>query len=320
MNNGDSETFLPRISIVTPSYNQGEFIEETIRSVALQNYPDLEYFIMDAGSTDDTLRVIEQHSRWTTSWVSEPDRGQAHAVSKGWNQATGEILGWLNSDDLLMPGALEHVASVFQSEPDCIAVVGKTMITDRYLNTVLTKGAYRLDTDRILCNASLPGQPSVFIRRSVFETIGGLDEAFHYSLDREYWLRVSRRYLPERFHYADTILSIAREYVGNKSSLGGKTQARERLAILDKAFSDPDLPPSLMALREEAYRRTKLRIASLASMAGHPIDAWQAAISSWPHQPTFGNLFRIAWLCAKAASPVKRTRRSLFTETSVAPE
>lgn len=318
--NSESEASLPRISIVTPSYNQGNFIEETIRSVVLQNYPNLEYFVMDAGSTDGTLRAIQEHSQWITSWVSERDNGQADAVNKGWSQATGEILGWLNSDDLLAPGALEYTASVFQTNADCIAVVGRTTITDRYLNTVLTKDSYRLDTDRILRGASMPGQPSVFIRRSVFETVGGLDEVFHYSLDREYWMRLSRAYSPERFHYTDSVLSIAREYVGNKSSLGGKNQARERLAILDTAFSDPNLPPSLMALRGEAYGRTKLRIAAMASMGGRPVDAWRAAISSWPHHPTLGNLFRVAWLCAKAASPIKRTRRSLFIETSAAPE
>ncbi len=288
--------------------------------MALQNYPNLEYFIIDAGSTDGTRSVIERHSQWITSWVSEPDRGQAHAVNKGWSQASGDILGWLNSDDLLAPGALEYTASVFQINADCIALVGRTTITDRYLNAILTKDSYRLDTDRILRGASMPGQPSVFIRRSAFETQGGLDEAFHYSLDREYWLRLSRAYSPEQFHYTDSVLSIAREYVGNKSSLGGKSQARERLAILDKAFSDPNLPPPLVALREEAYGRTKMRIASLASMAGRPVDAWRAAISSWPHQPTLGNLFRVALLCVKAASPIKRTRRSLFTETSADPK
>jgi glycosyltransferase involved in cell wall biosynthesis len=101
----------PRISVITPSFNQGQFIEETIRSVLLQGYPDLEYFVIDGGSTDQTLDVIRKYEPWLGHWVSEPDNGQSHAINKGLRQVTGSIWGWINSDDLLMPGSLSLVAN-----------------------------------------------------------------------------------------------------------------------------------------------------------------------------------------------------------------
>ena len=110
----------PRISIVTPSYNQGAFIEETIHSVLLQNYPNLEYIVMDAGSTDNTVEVIRRYADRITYWESEKDRGQSHAINKGIARSTGQIFNWINSDDLLMPGALWSVAQAWMKKPGCI--------------------------------------------------------------------------------------------------------------------------------------------------------------------------------------------------------
>ncbi|MEB3274148.1 MAG: glycosyltransferase family 2 protein, partial [Prochlorothrix sp.] len=104
----------PKISIVTPSYNQGQFIEETIRSVLLQGYPNLEYIVVDGGSTDNSIEVIRKYEPWLTYWVSEPDRGQSDAINKGFSYSTGKILGWLNSDDLIVDLALVKLASVYQ--------------------------------------------------------------------------------------------------------------------------------------------------------------------------------------------------------------
>lgn len=102
-----------RISIITPSFNQGEYIEETIRSVLLQEYPNLEYIVIDGGSTDNTVPIITKYERWLSYWVSEKDRGQTHAINKGFRRATGEILAWLNSDDVYAPGALSYVSEKF---------------------------------------------------------------------------------------------------------------------------------------------------------------------------------------------------------------
>src|SRR4026209_914376 len=105
-----------RITVVTPSYNQGRFLERTIRSVLSQNYPNLEYFVFDAGSTDSSLAILKKHDKHLTYWTSEADRGQSDAISKGWSMATGDVLAWLNSDDFYYPGALEEVGRIFGAD------------------------------------------------------------------------------------------------------------------------------------------------------------------------------------------------------------
>src|SRR5262249_30682863 len=114
----------PRLSIITPSYNQGQFIEETIRSVLLQGYPDLEYMIIDGGSTDNTVEIIRKYDPWLEYWVSERDRGQSHAINKGFRRSSGALLGWLNSDDVLLPNALATVATALGSPEQRVLIAG----------------------------------------------------------------------------------------------------------------------------------------------------------------------------------------------------
>jgi glycosyltransferase involved in cell wall biosynthesis len=184
---------LPGISIITPSYNQGQFIEETIASVLDQNYPNLQYIIIDGGSTDNTIEVIKKYEKHISYWVSEKDKGQSDAINKGIALATGEIVNWLNSDDYYMPGALQHVASQF-SDPNITAYCGRSRVfsetaeknsqgTDVYENNLAkTIGWARID------------QPETFFRKSVWNAIGNLNEEFHFVMDKEWWIR----YL---FHY-----------------------------------------------------------------------------------------------------------------------
>ncbi|GAI34604.1 unnamed protein product, partial [marine sediment metagenome] len=120
----------PRVSIITPSYNQGQFIEETIRSVLLQGYANLEYIIMDGGSTDDSVEIIRKYEPWLTYWVSEPDRGQAHAIDKGFARSTGEILAWLNSDDTYLPGAIAKSVRLLNDDPNAEAICGGELQID----------------------------------------------------------------------------------------------------------------------------------------------------------------------------------------------
>ena len=117
----------PRISIVTPSYNQGKFLEETIRSVFLQGYPNLEYIIIDGGSTDNSIEIIKKYEPWLTYWVSEKDRGQSHAINKGFEHATGEIYGWLNSDDYFLPRALKAFAQASIKDKNSVAWAGSAL-------------------------------------------------------------------------------------------------------------------------------------------------------------------------------------------------
>jgi FkbM family methyltransferase len=189
----------PKISIITPSFNQGQFIEETIRSVLLQGYPNLEYIIMDGGSTDGTVEIIKQYAPWLAYWVSEPDRGQSHAINKGFEHATGDIVAWLNTDDIYLPGALFHVADEFlRNKPEWI--VGITSVTDeklieldRFVPQINTGGwkekKYRSHgwLDFVMTHQSgtaLP-QPSSFWTRKAILKVGGIDESFRYAMDHD---------------------------------------------------------------------------------------------------------------------------------------
>ncbi len=183
----------PRISVVTPSWNQARYIEATIRSVLLQRYPNLEYFVMDGGSTDGSVDVIRRYDAWITGWVSEPDRGQTHAINKGLERATGQIFTWLNSDDMLLPNALYRVALLYGQKPDAVGWAGGCYLISpdgRLLATEMPRGL----TQPELADWYHTGyifQPSCFFAAAAYRKIGGLDESLHYAMDFDLWLRLA---------------------------------------------------------------------------------------------------------------------------------
>ncbi len=180
----------PKVSIVTPSYNQADFIEETIRSMLLQGYPNLEYIIIDGNSSDGSVDIIRKYEPWLSYWVSEPDRGQTHAVNKGFARGTGEILAWLNSDDTYEPGAIAAVAQRMSSDPSVDVLYGNVKITDE-IGTTLTEvrsvpfhpRAFLYETVHIVA------QSAVFWRRQLQLNVGNVNENLHYSMDRELLIR-----------------------------------------------------------------------------------------------------------------------------------
>lgn len=186
----------PRISIITPSYNQGEFIEETIRSVLLQGYPNLEYLIIDGGSTDQTIDIIRKYEPWLTYWVSEPDRGQTHAINKGLARATGDILAYLNSDDYYLPGTLFKVADHFRQHPETDLLHGRCRYVNQQGQKIgeqwgdITALAEILDLWNVWWNQRQFVQPEVFWSRRIANQIGCFNEALHYVMDYEYWCRI----------------------------------------------------------------------------------------------------------------------------------
>lgn len=183
----------PRISIITPSFNQGQYLEETIRSILLQNYPALEYIIIDGGSTDGTVDLIRKYEPWITSWVSERDRGQTHAINKGLRLATGEIINWINSDDYLAPGALHHIATAYQQGFDLLAgQVYNFHDQDETRNPEYT-GVIRNLNFSIKKYFNNGGfyfhQPGVWLKRALLEGMT-LDEQLHYCFDTDLVLRL----------------------------------------------------------------------------------------------------------------------------------
>lgn len=180
---------LPRVTIVTPSFNQGQFLEETIRSVLLQSYPNLEYIIVDGGSTDDSVEIIRKYERWLTYWVSEPDRGQGSAINKGFRHSTGQIMGWLNSDDCLQLGAIWQIVSVFNRSPQTNLVCGYRQAIDANSRHVRYE-AYLKPEKFSLSRICYVPQETVYWQRAVWEAVGELDESYQFALDFDYWQRV----------------------------------------------------------------------------------------------------------------------------------
>ncbi len=179
---------LPKISIVTPSYNQGEFIEETIRSVLLQNYPNTELIIIDGGSTDNTLEIITKYEKWISYWISEPDKGQTHAINKGIAQATGEVFNWLNSDDFLEKGALWTLAENYTPEIDFYCGICRD-ISPTY-KEISRKGS-RLPQNEIECLSSLHShlhQPATYLKLDIAKKFA-MHPELHYTMDLEFWLK-----------------------------------------------------------------------------------------------------------------------------------
>jgi glycosyltransferase involved in cell wall biosynthesis len=188
----DKRTNWPKISIVTPSYNQGQYIEETILSILNQNYPNLEYFIIDGGSSDNTVDIIKKYEDKITYWVSEPDKGQTDAINKGLHQATGEIFTWLNSDDYYFKDVLGYIAELYITNKWDNIVFGNAVFVDekgQYLSKMKPIVFSKEKGDVLKQKVCLP-QPASFFTSKMYQK-HGLDDTLHYAMDMDFWLRMA---------------------------------------------------------------------------------------------------------------------------------
>ncbi|MEA3349967.1 MAG: glycosyltransferase family 2 protein [Chloroflexota bacterium] len=227
----------PRISIVTPSYNQAQFIEETIRSVLLQGYLNLEYIIIDGGSTDVTVEIIRKYEPWLSYWISEEDSGQSHAIKKGLERATGKIVTWLNSDDRLRPNTLSRVARVFKASPRVVFTCGDINLIDingRVINRLYTKHPNRFLT----VNYGQHGvpQPGAFWRRWAYEQVGGVDTSLKFCMDRDLFIRLWEIGPTKRI--IGPPLADFRVHEQSKTATMKAIRAKEQALILER-YSNP---------------------------------------------------------------------------------
>lgn len=222
------ETRFPKISVVTPSYNQGRYLEDTILSVLGQDYPNLEFIVIDGGSTDQTVDLLKQYDHRITYWTSEKDNGQASAINKGFARATGDILCWLNSDDMYLPGALRFIAAQLDVTRrqmlfgNCVHIkegtgfaMGSDVVTDHRLH------------DLAWCSYII--QPSAFWTRALWAAAGPLDENLNYVLDWDWFIRAEMAHA--EFKAVQRPLSVYRIHPAHKSSFGGEARARELAGI-----------------------------------------------------------------------------------------
>ncbi len=203
----------PLVSIVTPSLNQAPFLEDTLRSVIRQDYPNIEHIIIDGGSTDGSVDIIRRYEQHVARWVSEPDRGQSSAINKGFSFAQGTVLAWLNSDDLLAPSAVRIAVESLQTEPEVGLVYGDRVHIDGCENVIGFSRGPSFSPSMLRANITLP-QETTFFRRQLFEHVGGLDESLEFSMDFDLWCKMAK---VARFRHVPAFLGYFREHRDSKS-------------------------------------------------------------------------------------------------------
>ncbi len=271
------------VSIITPSYNQSSFLEATIRSVLDQNYHDVEFLVVDGGSTDGSIEIIRKYADRLAWWASEKDSGQAEAINKGLAHARGEIIAWLNSDDCYLPGAIEAAVKAFEVHPGAGMLYGNMLAVDEHDRVINTLKYRQLSLEDLLC-FQIIGQPAVFMRASAFRKAGGLDTAYHFLLDHQLWIKVAAQ--GEIVHVPQT-WAAARYHAEAKNRAKAPEFGREAFRILTWASSQPDLAPVLEHVARRARASAERVDARYRLDGGQPwpaLQAWTRALVM--HPPT----------------------------------
>jgi GT2 family glycosyltransferase len=262
------------VSVITPSFNQARYLEETIRSVLDQDYPNLEYIVVDGASTDGSVEIIRKYVDKLAWWVSEQDSGQADAINKGLSRATGEIVAWLNSDDYYLPGAISEAVSAFEDNPDAVLIYADMLAVDEHGETINALHYHQMGLEDLLC-FQIIGQPAVFFRRKALEKTGKLDPSYHFLLDHHLWLRIA---LQGRILHVAQTWAAARYHAEAKNRARAAEFGHEAFRILDWAQRTQ---PELASIMDKIKRR--------ARASAHRVDArylldggqpW-AALKAW---------------------------------------
>jgi glycosyltransferase involved in cell wall biosynthesis len=247
---------IPSISLVTCSYQQAPYLEQAMRSVLEQDYPALEYVVIDGGSTDGSVPIIRKYERALTHWESGPDGGQTHALIRGFEHCSGDIMGWLCSDDLLLAGALNTVGEFFARNPEVNALYGDALWIDARGRLVRPKREMRFSRFVLLHDHNYIPQPSMFWRRSLYEQVGGLDARFDLAMDADLWERFSAI---GPIEHIPAYLSCMRWYPSQKTRARRSEALREE-EIIRARDVERSLRPAHVRARRLAARG--LRIAT----------------------------------------------------------
>ena len=271
------------VSIITPSFNQANYLEQTLRSVLEQDYARIEYIVIDGGSTDGSVEIIRKYKDRFAYWVSEKDNGQAEAINKGLVRAKGEIVAWLNSDDYYLPNTISEVVKAFEENPDILMVYGDVLAVDEQGQTINVLKYKQLSFEDLLC-FQIIGQPSVFFRRAALEKAGLLDASLHFLLDHHLWLRIAQQ--GKILHVPQT-WSAARYHAEAKNRAKAAEFGREAFRILDWVKSQPGLTETVSRVERRARASAHRVDARYLLDGGEPwpaLKAWMRAL--FIHPPT----------------------------------
>jgi GT2 family glycosyltransferase len=297
----------PRVTIVTPSYNQGRFLEETIRSVLLQDYPNLEYVVIDGGSTDNSVEIIKKYSPALAYWESERDRGQADAINKGFRLATGDYLAWLNSDDCYYPGFIAEMVRLFSERP-AVDLLYRDVDQGWSREDLVPRRGEAISFPEMVRTLNVPiPQMAAMWRRRIVERVGLLDPKWHVCLDREFFLRIG---LHGTMAYVPGATGFFRQHTDSKSIAEERQWIKEIPALYLEFFARQDLPPDVAALKRESMSAAYIFCARTARQCGEPLAAAGLivkAIAAYP--PVLARLskWRPRHLMAEAAAFFRRS-------------
>lgn len=261
----------PRVSIITPSYNQVPYLEQALRSVLTQDYPNLEYLVLDGGSTDGSLEILQKYASKLAYWVSAPDGGQSAAINHGLERASGEIWAWMNADDAYLPGAVSRAVAWLEAHPAVEILSGDCQVIDAYGQVLGTQPAAQFDARALQLGLGVIPSGSTFLRRRVFEKLGGLDESLHYVMDLDYWLRalgrctfdtLSETFSLYRVHQTAKTQALARSAV----------RARELIFVYERFWREN--PAAQLQFRTRSLANAYLHAADLAARRGERAVGW----------------------------------------------
>jgi glycosyltransferase involved in cell wall biosynthesis len=274
---------MTKVSIITPSYNQAKYLEQTIQSVLTQDYKNIEYILIDGGSNDGSIDIIKKYQDKFAYWISEKDNGQADAINKGFAKANGEIIAWLNSDDYYLPNTISQVIKTFEENPDVVLIYGHMLAVDENGKTFNTLNYKQLTLEDLIC-FQIIGQPAVFFRNSTLHKTNGLNLDFHFLLDHLFWIELAQH---GKMLHVNQTWSAARYHAEAKNRAKASEFGKEAFRILSLVEQDKNLSPIFEKVKNRAIasaHRVDARYLLDGDLPKQALLAWFK--SFWLHPPT----------------------------------
>jgi glycosyltransferase involved in cell wall biosynthesis len=269
------------VSIITPSYNQAKYLEQTIQSVLTQDYPNIEYIVIDGGSNDGSVDIIKKYQDKFTYWISEKDKGQAEAINKGFAKANGEIIAWLNSDDYYLPNIISQVVKIFEKNPDAVLMYGNMLAVDENGKTFNTLNYKQVSLEDLIC-FQIIGQPAVFFRKSALQKTKGLNLDFHFLLDHLLWIEFAQH---GKILHVNQTWSAARYHAEAKNRAKAAEFGKEAFRILDFVKQNENLNPIFEKVKKRAVasaHRVNARYLLDGGLPAKALSAWFQALTIHP--------------------------------------